>query len=132
MRKLILFAVLFLLVSQAYGAVTVGQFIDRIATTSDVSSLKFDRNKVLTEGVMVKISVAIGINVTTATPDKIVTDKQVETYFSVFDNFLQGSQAQFDLPPGSKPPHPLHPPHPPPPPGKHKGPHSPSDPNGDD
>jgi hypothetical protein len=116
MRKFVLFACLCLLVSQAYAAVTVGQFIDRIASTRDVTSLKFDRNQVLTEGLLVKISEAIGIRVTTTAPDKVVTPKQVDTFFDAF-------KSQFVTPPGV-------PPGPPPdgPPGrrKHKSPTNPA------
>jgi len=121
MRRLILVACLLLLVSQTYAAVTVGQFIDRLATTRDVTSLKFDRNLVLTEGLMVTISTAIGINVTTQTPDKAVTEKQADTYFSAFNYQLR-----------AKPGTPIPPPNPPPP-GRGRGRHhrSPSDPDED-
>jgi hypothetical protein len=127
MRKLVLFAGSFLLVSQAHGAVTVGQFIDRIASKRDLSSLSLDRNNVLTEGDMVMISVAFGINVTTQTPNKVVTEKQVDTYFSVFNYELHGERGDANPPPGD------------PPNGKAKGKgkskgkhHSPSDPDDND
>jgi hypothetical protein len=101
MRKLILFACLALFVSQAYAAVTVGQFIDRIATTRDVSGLKLDRNQELTEGLLVKISDAIGIRVTTSTPDKVVTAKQVDTFFDAFKSQLYVTPP--GVPPGPPP-----------------------------
>ncbi len=99
------------------GAITVGGFLDRMPKTAGIARLKLDPDKLLTEGDMVAISVAAGIAVTTQAPERVVTERQVETYFAAFHDQLQGRNSRQRGPHHDKGKHK----------GKNKSPHSPDD-----
>ena len=98
----------------AANEATVGQFVIKLAKARNlgatdarvaVNSLRgvgvrvpadLNLSKQLTEGDVARISRAVGINVTTATPDNSFTNDQVDQFFSAFAVNLQNPSGSAD------------------------------------